>query len=194
MRELEKISGTHKRGKFDIPEKDFLELVLCPYEGNGIMDKKPLKKYIREREEIERTLPGSKSHLKLAIDRTKYTQVAGITEEKDMAVKAHMSKKAQQEEKAKTKKEKQRVKLENHSHLADSILAEWQRRKYQGSYAEEDSLVGPNRRRTTHFANQIEYVHSDSEEEQDERQPDEGPRYQRQYARPIALPINISED
>src|SRR5207248_756090 len=115
MRELEKISSTHKRGKFDMPEKDFLELVLCPYEGNGIMDKKPLKKYLREREELEKTLPEHKVSLKLAVDRAKYTQVTGIEEEEDRKIKAHVSNKARKEDEEKMRKEQERHDIQNYS-------------------------------------------------------------------------------
>lgn len=199
MRELEKISSMHKRGKFDMPEKDFLELVMCPYEGNGIMDKKPLKKFLREREELEKTLSENKVNLKLAVDRAKYTQVTGIEEEADRKIKAHVSKKAQKEDEEKKKKEKERHELEVYRNLADSVLVEMQKRRNNSSYVEDESLIGPNRRKTTHFAEHVDYVHTDSlddeEDEEEEGQPvHEGPRYQRAHPAPIELPLHSSED
>lgn len=194
MRELEKIAATHKRGKFDMPEKDFLSLVLCPYEGNGMMDKRPLKRFLKDREEQERTLPENKANLKLAVDRAKYTLVTGIEEEADRKIKAHVSNKARKEDEEKMRREQERQDIQNYSSLADSVIAEMYKRRIAGNQSEEDSLIGLNRRKTAQFDQHLEYVNSESLEEDDEIHEEEGPRQQRNYRRPMELPIHSSED
>lgn len=196
MRELEKIAAAHKRGKFDMPEKDFLALVFCPYEGNGVMDKRPLKRYLREREEMESTMPEYKANLKLAVDRAKYTQVTGIEEEADRKIKAHVSNKARKEDEEKMRREQERQDIQNYSSLAESIIAEMQKRRMAGNYGDDDSLVGLNRRKTTQFGQQMEFAHSDSvfNDGDEEQQEPEGPRYPRNHGRAVELPIHSSED
>lgn len=206
MRELEKISALHKRGKFDIPEKDFLELVLCPYEGNGIMDKKPLKKFLREREELDKVLPQQKVNLKLAVDRAKYTQVTGIEDEADRKIKAHVNNKLRKEDEEKMRKEQERKDILKYSSLANSLLNEIGKRKYGSNLADDESLMGPNRRKTTQFAHEAEMLqsislHEDEQEEDEygddedgEAEEDRGPRFQRDQSRRIQLPIDSSED
>ena len=53
MRALEKVALKHRRGDFGMPEKDFLELVFCPYRGQGQKDKSDLREYLNFRQQIE---------------------------------------------------------------------------------------------------------------------------------------------
>ena len=166
MRELEKISLMHKRGKFGMPEKDFLELVMCPYDVNGRKDKKPLRRYLRERGELEKSLPNTRAKLKLAVDRAKFSQVTGIEKEEDTKIKQHMSNKAKKEDDERLKKEKERRELIMYSSLAGSVLDNrW--RQADAASEEEESLVGPNRRRTVNFGTPIIESNHNSENEED---------------------------
>lgn len=53
MRALEKVALKHRRGDFGMPEKDFLELVFCPYQGQGKKDRSELKDFLNFRRSIE---------------------------------------------------------------------------------------------------------------------------------------------
>jgi hypothetical protein len=53
MRALEQVALKHRRGDFGMPEKDFLELVFCPYRGHSKTEKSNLREFLKFRSSIE---------------------------------------------------------------------------------------------------------------------------------------------
>lgn len=145
-----------------------------------------MRKFIRERRELEKDLPNEKLKLRLTVDRAKFSQVTGIEEEEDTKIKQHISNKARKEDEEKLKREQERHDLMMYSNLANSLLEE--KRLVKESRTEEESLVGPNRRRTTRFADQSqESLEMDGEEEVEHEE--EGPRVHR-----IPLRLNLGQE
>lgn len=174
MRELEKISIMHKRGKFGMPEKDFLELIMCPYDATGHKDKRQLRRFLRERRDIEKMLPDTRANVKLAVDKP-LNSVEGEIKRLGNKIKQHLSEKAQ-----KVDEEQEKRDMLLYSNLAQNWL-DYKRKEREG-HSDEESLVGPNRRRTVNFGGED----VESEKQSEDELPEEGPRMQR-----VALPIEL---
>ena len=65
-----------------MPEKEFLELIFCPYEGNGVMHREKLNQYLEARN--REYPPAPDLSLPLVIDRADFSKVTGIRGEEDM--------------------------------------------------------------------------------------------------------------
>jgi hypothetical protein len=129
MRELEKISYRHKRGKFNMPEKDFLELVFCPYYGNGVMDREPLKKYLRERE--MKAENESKLNLPLVAEKKTNLGSTVMTSEANSHDFDHTMSKKENEERIQREQEYQLI--SENSNLHKNVLDLFRDRTYQPS-------------------------------------------------------------
>ncbi len=146
MRELEKIAFKHKY-RFNPCKKQFLEVVLCPYKGNGKLDRENLDQFVQEdRRRIESE---QKVILPLVLDKSKMDKNVQLPEKafknKDQA----STLKSRKEDEERLKREQEREELERFSNLASSVL---RHKKWLNSLAPEEDIswLGSARKRKTY--------------------------------------------
>lgn len=145
MRELEKIAYKHKYPKMNPMEKNFLELVLCPYKGGGKMEKEPLNSFMRERRAHFET--EDKLVLPLVMDRAKMSKDVELPEEAFRTRDQLATLKSKKEDEERMKREQEREEFEQYSSLAFSVLKNKRSQQFNKSQEDDISWLGSGRKK-----------------------------------------------
>lgn len=144
MRELEKIAFKHKY-RFNPSKRQFLEVVLCPYRGNGRLDREALEQFVEtDRARIEGE---EKVTLPLVLDKSKMDKNVQLPEKAFKHKDQTSTLKSRKEDEERLKREQEREELERHSSLAASVL---RNKKSAYSLAAEDDLSWIGSKRKTY--------------------------------------------
>lgn len=113
-----------------MPEGEFLDLICCPYLGQGKKDDSQLRTYINERSTMVSSEPTEPTKLNITLDRLKYKDNAEMKKSVDPKFVKSLKIKKDKEEKERRVNEEQRDLLLNNGDLAQSIMREKSKDKF----------------------------------------------------------------
>lgn len=123
INKLEKISSKYNKGQFNMPRGEFMDLIMCPYQGNGKKDTKNLKSML-QKERDSNTLKNSQTdttRLNLTQDSLNYRDTSTIRDKSDGIATKRLKERKEKEQNNKKSKDEQKMLLKYNSHLAHSV-------------------------------------------------------------------------
>lgn len=113
LNKLEKIADKNSKGKLGIPESEFLDLIMCPYLGQGKKDTVKYNNYLKEK--ARQTLDTKHPNLQVTLDRFKFMDNSEVKKQIDPDLTKRLKMKKDKESLEKKNAEEQKELLSRNS-------------------------------------------------------------------------------